>query len=211
MIPSKEEFDRALIERHGERLRERFSSATVAVCGLGGLGSNVAVALTRAGIGCLLLFDDDRVDITNLHRQQYKAAQIGRYKAEALAENLKEINPYVKTEAMVVRITEKNAKELLKPAEIICEAFDGAQEKAMLANTVLEVYPEKYLVCASGMAGIGSANQIRTRKISSRFFVCGDEVSDVAATVGLFSSRVMVCAAHEAHMILRILALEKEP
>ena len=84
MIPSKNEWMDALIARHGLDLHKQFSSATVAVCGLGGLGSNIAIALARAGIGKLLLIDFDRVDITNLHRQQYKANQIGLHKADAL-------------------------------------------------------------------------------------------------------------------------------
>ena len=93
MIPTKKEWTEALIARHGRELHQRFSSATVAICGLGGLGSNIAIALARAGVGKLQLMDFDRVDITNLHRQQYKTVQIGGYKAEALASNLREISP----------------------------------------------------------------------------------------------------------------------
>ena len=88
MLSTKEEWIKALTERHGKELQQTFSSATVAICGLGGLGSNIAIHLARAGIGKLILIDFDRVDITNLHRQQYKASQIGLYKTEALAENL---------------------------------------------------------------------------------------------------------------------------
>ena len=69
-----DEWNAALIARHGADLHEKFSSATVAVCGLGGLGSNIAVSLARAGVGKLILIDFDRVDISNLNRQQYKAA-----------------------------------------------------------------------------------------------------------------------------------------
>lgn len=210
MIPTKEEWNRALSDRHGEVLQSKFSSATVAVCGLGGLGSNIAIALARAGIGRLLLIDFDRVDITNLHRQQYKAEQIGRYKTEALTENLKEITPYVVLEAATERITEDNAAELLKDADIICEAFDHAESKAMLTNTVLETMPEKFLVAASGMAGMGSANAIQTRRVSKRFYICGDGVSDVAEAGSLVASRVMLCAAHQAHTVLRILAEQFE-
>ena len=200
----------ALIARHGIDLHERFSSATVAVCGLGGLGSNIAIALARAGIGNLRLIDFDRVDITNLHRQQYKATQIGRYKADALAENLLEIAPYTEVKTVTAKITEENFADLLKEADIVCEAFDNAESKAMLVNGVLEQLPHCYLVAASGMAGMDTPNTIKTRKITKRFYLCGDEVSDAADTIGLAAPRVMLCAAHQAHTVLRILAGEYE-
>jgi sulfur carrier protein ThiS adenylyltransferase len=210
LIPTKEEWNKALIERHGEDVQKKFSSATVAICGLGGLGSNIAVCLARAGIGKLILIDFDKVDITNLHRQQYRADQIGRYKTEALRENLKEIAPYIALEVHTVRITEDNAVKLLLDADIICEAFDNAETKAMLTNLVPEKMSDKFLVAASGMAGMGSANVIKTRKITSKFYLCGDEQSDVQTEGSLISSRVMLCAAHQAHAILRILAEQFE-
>ena len=210
MIPSKDEWIKALNDRHGKYLQNKISSTTVGICGLGGLGSNIAIALARAGIGKLILIDFDKVDITNLHRQQYKASQVGMYKTEALRENLKEINPYLETEIQTVCVTEENAKELLKECDIICEAFDNAECKAMLTNFVLEEMPDKYLVAASGMAGMGSANSIHTRKVTKRFYLCGDEISDVKDGIGLVSSRVMLCAAHQAHMVLRLIANEFE-
>ena len=210
MIPTKEEWNRALEERHGKALHKAFASATVAVCGLGGLGSNIATALARAGIGKLILIDFDRVDITNLHRQQYKADQIGMYKTEALAENLKEIAPYLSLEVHTERITEANAATLLKDADIICEAFDSAENKAMLTELVLTQMRDKYIVAASGMAGLYDANRIRTRKVTGKFYLCGDEESDVADGIGLVSSRVMLCAAHQAHTVLRLLANDFE-
>lgn len=206
MIPTKEEWTQALEMRHGAELHGRFASAVVAICGLGGLGSGIAIALTRAGIGKLLLIDFDRVDITNLHRQQYRANQVGVCKTEALAENLREIAPYVEIETYTVHLTEDNTAELLRSADIICEAFDDAEAKAMLTEAVLTEMPDKYLVAASGMAGLGSANSIHTRRITSRFYLCGDEISDVSDGLGLVSSRVMLCAAHQAHTVLRILA-----
>ena len=161
-------------------------------------------------MGHLILIDFDRVDITNLHRQQYKASQIGRYKTDALAENLREIAPYVKLTTHTQKISEENYAGLLSQADVICEAFDDAGAKAMLVNGVLETMPEKYLVSASGMAGLGPANTIKTQKITKHFYLCGDGVSDVADGMGLVSSRVMLCAAHEAHAVLRILAEEYE-
>ena len=210
MIPSKEEWMDALNERHGAQLQARFSSATVAICGLGGLGSNIAIALARAGIGKLILIDFDRVDITNLHRQQYKANQIGRYKTEALAENLQEIAPYIELVTITKRITETNVSSLLNDVDVVCEAFDDPEAKAMLVNAVLEQFPHTYLVAASGMAGMDTANTIQTRKVMKRFYLCGDETSDVVDTIGLVAPRVMLCAAHQAHTVLRILAGEYE-
>ena len=206
LIPTKKEWNKALRERHGEKLQTKFSSATVAICGLGGLGSNIAISLARAGVGKLILIDFDKVDITNLHRQQYKAKQIGLNKTDALFENLREIAPYVELETHTERITEENAAGMLQGADIICEAFDSAECKAMLVNLVLDTMPDKYIVVASGMAGMGSANTIQTRKVSKRFFICGDGESDVSEAGSLVSSRVMLCAAHQAHTVLRILA-----
>ena len=210
LIPTKEEWNKALAERHGEKLQTKFSSVTVAICGLGGLGSNVAISLARAGIGKLILIDFDRVDITNLHRQQYKANQLGMNKTDALRDNLLEIAPYVTLETHTICVKEENVTHLLQGADIICEAFDDAECKAMLTNLVLEEMPDKYLVAASGMAGFGSVNSIRTRKITSKFYLCGDEKSDVQSEGGLVSSRVMLCAAHQAHTVLRILAEQFE-
>ena len=207
---SRDEWNEALIARHGQELHDRFSSATAAICGLGGLGSNIAIALARAGIGRLILVDFDRVDITNLHRQQYKAEQIGKYKTEALAANLLEISPYTEVKGVTEKVTEDNFLELLEGADIVCEAFDNAEAKAMLVNGVLQKLPECYLVAASGMAGMGSPNRIETRRITDRFYLCGDGVSDVKETMGLVAPRVMLCAAHQAQTVLRILAGEYE-
>ena len=205
-IPTKQEMTAALLSRCPAHLQEKFQNSTIAVCGLGGLGSNIAVSLARAGIGKLILIDFDQVDISNLHRQQYKASQIGMYKTDALAANLLEISPYLNLVLHTTQIQKENVSSLLSDADIICEAFDRAEIKAMLVNGVLEELPDAYLIAASGMAGLGSANEIKTRKISDRFYLCGDEKSDVADTPGLLSSRVMLCAAHQAHMALRILA-----
>ena len=211
MPVSKEELLKAAISRHGEENQKKFQAATVAICGLGGLGSNIASSLARIGIGRLLLIDFDTVDITNLHRQQYKASQIGKLKTEALKENLYEIAPYIELETYSERLDENNFARILANANIICEAFDDANAKAMLADAVLTQFPDKYLISSSGMAGFLSANEIKTRKITDKFYLCGDEISDVNAGVGLISSRVMVCAAHQAHMAVRIIIGERLP
>lgn len=208
MIPTREEWTAALNERHGTELQKKFDAATIAVCGLGGLGSNIAISLARAGIGRLILIDFDRVDITNLHRQQYRADQIGLYKTDALSEILKGIAPYIEIETHTVRLTDENSAELLKDADVVCEAFDSPDAKAMLVDVVLERLPGAYIVAGSGMAGMATPNSIITRRLTERFYLSGDGVSDVNDDIGLVAPRVMLCAAHQAHTALRILAGE---
>lgn len=210
-FPTEEELLQALEKHHGANRQRKYRNASVAICGLGGLGSNIAISLARAGIGRLHLIDFDKVDLSNLNRQQYTVSQLGMYKTEALRDTLRQIAPYLEIVIDTVRITPDNLKELLKEEDIICEAFDRADQKAMLVNCVLEELGDKYLVSGSGMAGFSSVNRIKTRKVTERFYLCGDEVSDVSDGIGLVSSRVLVCAAHQAHMILRLLAGEQEP
>ncbi|MEG0806274.1 MAG: thiamine biosynthesis protein ThiF [Lachnospiraceae bacterium] len=206
-FPTKEELFQVLCNRHGYQLQQRFAEASVAICGLGGLGSNIALTLARAGIGRLHLIDFDRVDLSNLHRQQYTIRQISMYKTDALKETLLEIAPYMELITHCTRITPEKL-HLLQDDSLICEAFDCPEAKAMLVNGVLETFPEKYIVAASGMAGMSSANSIQTRKITDHFYLCGDETSAIENSIGLVASRVEVCAAHEAHMVLRLLAGE---
>lgn len=210
-VPSREVMREALNIRHGEDLQNKISAARVAVCGLGGLGSNIAIALARAGVGHLHLIDFDRVDLTNLNRQQYAVGQLGQYKTDALRETLSLVSPYCDVTCDTIQVTEENLPDLLKTEDYICEAFDRAEAKAMLVSGVLEYFPEKYLVAGSGLAGLGSANTIQTRRVSQRFYLCGDGTSDSSVGLGLVASRVLVCAAHEANMILRLIAGEREP
>ena len=210
-VPSREVMREALNIRHGEDLQNKISAARVAVCGLGGLGSNIAIALARAGVGHLHLIDFDRVDLTNLNRQQYAVGQLGQYKTDALRETLSLVSPYCDVTCDTIQVTEENLPDLLKAEDYVCEAFDRAEAKAMLVSGVLEHFPEKYLVAGSGLAGLGSANTIQTRRVSQRFYLCGDGTSDSSVGLGLVASRVLVCAAHEANMILRLIAGETEP
>lgn len=203
---SKEQLQDAFVQRHGKELQEKLGRATVAICGLGGLGSHIAFALARAGIDKLILIDFDKVDISNLHRQQYKVSQVGMYKTEALTENLREIAPFMTIVSYAQKLTMENVEQFLQKADVICEAFDDAQEKAMLVNQVLETMPEKYIIAASGMAGLGDANDIRTRRVTKHFYLCGDEVSEVSKQNSLFASRVMICAAHQAHAVIQVIA-----
>lgn len=206
---TKEQLYEALNERHSKAVQEKLSAARIAIAGLGGLGSNVAVALARIGVGHLHLIDFDEVDVTNLNRQQYFIRHLGMPKTDALHSEINEINPFLDIHTDCIKITEQNLVSLFKDDEIICEAFDNPEAKALLVNGIMEHYPEKKLVAASGMAGFESSNLIRTRQVSSNFYLCGDEMTEPAYARGLMAPRVAVCAAHEANMITRLILGEE--
>lgn len=204
-IPSKEELDQAKDSRFSPEIHRKLKEASVGIAGLGGLGSHIAVMLARCGIGHLHLIDFDRVDLANLNRQQYFMRHVGQYKTEALKEQLLDINPYLDIRTDCVRVCDENIRELFVEDDIVCEAFDVPENKAMLVNGVLEQFPGKIIVSASGMAGYGNSNAIRTRKITGRFYLCGDGTSDSGSGLGLMSPRVGICAGHEANLIAKLL------
>ncbi len=204
---TEKEWYSTLEKRHGADLQRKFSSACVAVCGLGGLGSNVAVSLARSGVGTLLLIDFDKVDMSNLHRQQYAVSQLGMCKTDAMKQTLAEIAPYCNVVTHTVKLKEDNLS-LIADCDVVCECFDNTEYKALLVNGVSEYYPEKYIVAASGMSGLHTGNAIQTKKFGKRLYICGDGTSDVADDGTLFAPRVMLCAAHQANTVLRIIAGE---
>ena len=204
-IPQFEEFEKTMIERHTKEVYEKLKNASVAIAGLGGLGSNIAVSLARAGVGTLFLTDFDRVELSNLNRQQYTVNDIGRYKTEALKDLLLNINPYINVVYETKRITEDNAVSTFKPYNIVCEAFDRADMKALLINALLSSEPDKIIVSGSGMAGALSSNTIKTSHIFAGLYVCGDGITDIADTNGLMAPRVAICANHQANMVVRLI------
>ncbi len=210
MVPTREEWQRCLEIRHTKAVQDKLSAARVAVCGLGGLGSAIAAALARVGIGRLHLIDFDRVELSNLNRQQYSLSQLGKPKPLAMKEEIARFAPYIQVDTDFVRLTEENIPVLLSKDEYICEAFDDPQEKAMLTDSVLTALSGKYLVGASGMAGFGDSNAVITRKITRNYWLCGDGISDAGDGIGLMAPRVMICAAHQANMIVRLILGEEQ-
>lgn len=188
---------------------EKLQQAKVAIVGCGGLGSNIALELTRAGIGSLHLIDFDRVELSNLNRQQYFLEDVGSYKVEALAKYLKRINPYIQLQLTPEPLTEDNLLEQLQNADYICEALDKAETKAMLVTNALADLPHIPLVAGSGIAGLGNPNEVSTKKVKNKLYVSGDGCSDFHGNP-LCGARVILCASHQALTILRlILDLEK--
>lgn len=206
---TREALDRAFDERFPAEMKEKLTNARVAIAGLGGLGSSIAVNLARSGVGHLLLIDFDVVDVTNLNRQMYMIPHIGLPKTEALHSILSQINPWLDIETRQIKITSENARGLLAGWPIVCEALDRPGQKAMLVGTLLTQCPDCVIVSGNGMAGLGDANLIRTQRKLRRLYVCGDGTSEIAPGAGLMAPRVAICAGHQANKVLQLI-LEEE-
>jgi sulfur carrier protein ThiS adenylyltransferase len=209
-IPSPEEFECLMMARHTPGIHRKIKKSVVGIAGLGGLGSAIAIALARVGVGRLILVDFDVVEPSNLNRQQYFVHQIGMPKAEALRKNIEAINPYVSVETYQDKIDRNNGERIFREAEVVVEAFDRAEEKAMLINIVSEKMPDKYIVAASGVAGYGDSNEIKTIRFSSKIFIVGDQKTAAQPGVGLMAPRVGIAAHHQANTVLRILLGEEK-
>lgn len=202
--PLEDELEHYMVSRHTPFVYEKLKNSLVAVAGLGGLGSNIAVMLARLGVGKLFLVDFDVVEPSNLNRQSYYISDLGKFKTDAIKSQIENINPYIDVCVQNVKVDENNVCELFFEYDIVCEAFDNAESKAMLVNTLL-TETDKTVVCGSGMAGFFDANDIKTVKKFDRLYVCGDEINEAKSGSGLMSPRVSVCAGHQANVILQLL------
>lgn len=187
-----------------QEIRERVSAITVGIAGCGGLGSNCAVALARVGIGKLILADFDVVDLSNLNRQYYFRHQLGIPKVEALMENIRLIDPEVTVEIHQVRLDSASVLQLFSSCNVVAEAFDGAEQKGMLIETMAARLPWIPLVSGMGMAGFGNFHLIRIEK-HGNLYVCGDQCSEVSAHNPPLAPRVGIVAHLQANIILEIL------
>ncbi|MGB4586075.1 MAG: sulfur carrier protein ThiS adenylyltransferase ThiF [Rectinemataceae bacterium] len=191
------------------RLRAIFSKATVGIAGAGGLGSNCAVSLVRAGVRRLVIADFDKVTGPNLDRQFYFLAQVGEFKVDALAANLAAIDPEARISAHRLRIDPEAARRLFAGCDIIVEALDDAGAKAMLIETCLEAFPKAHVVAASGLAGLGRFEAIKVIH-RGRLHLCGDFESEVAPNMPPVAARVGIVANLEADIVLQLILDEEE-
>ncbi|KPK23637.1 MAG: thiamine biosynthesis protein ThiF [Desulfobacterales bacterium SG8_35_2] len=203
--PSQEEMEGLLVARHTPGVHKAVKKAKVGIMGLGGLGTIVAGALARIGVGKLLLADFDVVEPSNLNRQQYFISQLGMQKTIALKENLLQMNPYIIIETVEKRLTEESIPEVFKDVDVLAECFDDAAMKAAALRAVLTNLPAVGYVGASGLAGYGDNNAIRTQKVHANAYVIGDGTSAAGQGQGLMAPRVGIAAHHQANQILRIL------
>jgi sulfur carrier protein ThiS adenylyltransferase len=186
---------------------QRLSHAVVGIAGLGGLGSTVAVALARTGVGRLVIADFDRVDEGNLNRQHYFVDQVGQSKVEALTLNLARIDPGIRIDSRIARLQAQDIPEVFGDTHVVAECFDKADQKQMIVETVLSRMRQP-IVSVSGLAGYGQSNAIRTRRISKRLILVGDDTSDAGLGLPLTAGRVWIAAAHQANAIVELLLNE---
>lgn len=210
-IPSSEELEATMAARHTPGVHQKLKRAVVGIAGVGGLGSAVAVALARVGVGRLVVADFDLVEPSNLNRQQYFVDQIGLPKVEALVANIVRINPYVTLIPHATMLDPYNIPSIFSECSVVVEAFDRAEMKAMLVETILSGMTETTVVAASGMAGYVSGNSIVSRKITDRLYLVGDGTSAAEPGNGLMAPRVGIAACHQANQVIRILLGEDEP
>lgn len=203
--PAGDELERLLYARHTPGVHDKVKNGCVGIMGLGGLGSLVAVALARIGVGRLLLADFDLVEPSNLNRQQYFIDQIGEKKTAALKQNLERINPYLRFDIIDGVLTEETIPGLFREVDVLAECFDGAAMKAAALRCALGPLAGKGFVGASGLAGFEDSNTIRTRKIRERVYLVGDYETEAGPGQGLMAPRVGVAAHHQANQILRLL------
>lgn len=196
--------ERAIFSRHEPQVLAALRSSTVGIAGAGGLGSNAALALARAGVGRLIVADFDRIEPSNLNRQQYTVKQIGLRKVKALQANLRQMAPFTSCTVHDVKITPANVERIFASADLLIEAFDKAAEKGMLINAWLKLYPARPVIAASGLAGYGGNSKLKTRKMG-RLYICGDGASEPAPGVSPMAPRVAIVANMQANLAVELL------
>ena len=187
-----------------DRIAERLGRSSVGIAGLGGLGSNAAVALARAGIGKLVLVDFDSVEKGNLNRQAYTLAQVGRLKTDSIRENIMAINPSVSLELHCKKLEVGNLEEPFKDVDVIVEALDEASVKAGFIEEILLKLPDKPLVAASGVAGYGGSERLQVRKTGKLYFIEDPDAMSSEEDV-LLAPKVGLFAHWQANTVLEIL------
>lgn len=118
--------------RHTPKVHSKVKKASIAVLGLGGLGSSIAVQLARTGVGALHLIDFDVVEPSNLNRQHYSIKHLGMFKTKALQKQISEINPYVKVTVHNVKLTEKTLQITLKMTKLFARLLTSPNVRLWL-------------------------------------------------------------------------------
>ena len=187
-----------------DQIKKRLKNKSVGIAGCGGLGSNCAVALARVGVGKLIIVDFDIIEESNLNRQYFFFNQIGEKKSFTLKENIEKINPNIEVVAFDKKLDHKSIVEIYENCDVIVEAFDKAEMKQMIIETVLSEMPGKPIVSGLGVAGYGENDSIKTEKIGD-LYICGDRQKETSDDLPPLAPRVGIVANMQANQVLEIL------
>ena len=187
-----------------EKIRIKLENSSVGIAGAGGLGSNIAVSLARAGIGRLVIVDFDSVEESNLNRQYYFRDQIDMIKVEALKENIRHIDESIKVEIFNHKLTKDTMDRPFHNVDVIVEALDSAETKTTFIEEIMQKLPDVPLVGCSGVAGYGQSGRIGTKKLGNLYMVYDEKARDSDKDV-LMAPRVILMASWQANIVLEIL------
>lgn len=187
------------------QIRSHLSKFTVGIAGAGGLGSNCAIALARCGLGKLVICDYDVIEARNLNRQYYFTDQIGRFKTEALKENIMKIDPSIEVAAYKEEINSKNIAFIFNGCDILVEALDKAETKEMFIEAAQMLLKGIPLIAGSGLAGWGNFEKLKVRKIDETLYACGDEISEESEESPMLAPRVAIVANMQANIVIDLL------
>ena len=187
-----------------DKIKKKLKESSVGIAGLGGLGSNAAAALARAGIGRLVLVDFDKVEEDNLTRQYYFLDQIGKSKTEAMKENLERINPKITVEIYNKKLEKGTMEKPFEDVDVVIEALDNAETKTTFIEEILLKLSDTPLVAASGVAGYGHSDRIKTNRCGN-LYLCYDEKAKSCDEDVLLAPRVALMANWEANLALEII------
>lgn len=186
------------------KIVKKLNKSSVGIAGLGGLGSNAAIALARAGVGKLILVDFDKVEKSNLTRQYYFLNQMGMQKVDALNENIKRINPKIHVNVFNKKLIKGSMEKPFKDVDIIIEALDKAETKTEFIEEILSKLPHKTIVAASGVAGYGNSDRINTKNLG-KLYICYDEYAKSSDDDVLLAPRVCLMANWEANLAIELI------
>jgi len=113
--------------------QKKIHISKVLIVGAGGLGCPIADYLSRAGVGTIGIADFDKINLSNIHRQNlYNSKDIGKYKVDVVKEKIKSINPFTKIKTYKKKITNKNLNYIIKSFDIIVDGSDNFKTKFLL-------------------------------------------------------------------------------
>ena len=194
-------FEQALTNYFTKNQLKRIQAYTIGVGGAGGIGSNVAISLARCGFKKFVIIDFDDIEPSNLNRQQYFINEIGKNKVDALKRRIQKINPDANVTTHTSIWAPENNNRLFNTCDILIEGFDIAETKKQFVETYQDKV--KYIICASGLAGLTTDNPLKIQKIKN-IFVVGNQSVGVSPENPPLAPQIAICAGKMAEITLHL-------